>query len=173
MRKAILAGLLLLGGPVAMAADNGIYLGASVGRSAVDFDGALAPIDGDDTGYKLIAGIRPLDWFGVELNYVNFGEVESGPLRAETDGISAYGVFFMPTGPVDLYAKAGLITWDGRARISNGARVFSDDGTDFAYGVGVQFRLLSLSVRAEYEGFDLGFADKANMVSIGATYTFF
>ena len=32
--------------------------------------------DGDDTAFKLIAGIRPLDWLGVEAEYVNFGEPE-------------------------------------------------------------------------------------------------
>ena len=45
-------------------------------------------------------------------------------------------------------------------------------GTDLAYGVGVQFRLLSLGIRAEYERFDIDDVDDANMLSIGVTYTF-
>jgi hypothetical protein len=41
-----------------------------------------------------------------------------------------------------------------------------------AYGVGVQFRLLSLGVRAEYEVFDVDNVEDLNMLSIGVTYTF-
>jgi hypothetical protein len=38
--------------------------------------------------------------------------------------------------------------------------------------VGVQFRLLSLAVRAEYEMFDIDDLEDANFLSIGVTYTF-
>jgi hypothetical protein len=51
-------------------------------------------------------------------------------------------------------------------------KVFSEDGNDLAYGVGAQFRLLSLAVRAEYEVFDVDRVDNLNMLSIGLTYTF-
>ena len=42
----------------------------------------------------------------------------------------------------------------------------------FAYGAGAQFRIWSISVRAEYEAFDLGDIDDLNMISVGLTYTF-
>ena len=70
MRKVLYATILLLGsGTAALAADNGLYLGAAVGRSNLEIDD-LAGIDaadfkGDDTGYKLIVGIRPLDWLAI------------------------------------------------------------------------------------------------------------
>ena len=48
----------------------------------------------------------------------------------------------------------------------------SDDGTDLAYGVGAQFRVWSLSLRAEYEKFDVDDVDDLNMVSVGFTFTF-
>src|SRR5688572_14694518 len=104
MRKAILASALLLASTATMAADNGIYLGASLGQAntELDRDATGLDLDGDDTGFKIIAGIRPLDWFGIEASYVNFGEVKEGPLSVESDGISGFGVFFLPVGPVDL-----------------------------------------------------------------------
>lgn len=176
MRKAILlsAGVLLGLNAPAFAADNGIYLGGSIGRSNVEIDDiggiGAADFEGDDTGYKLIGGIRPLDWFAVEASYVNFGEVEDTvagtPLRAEGDGISAFAVGFFTLGPVDVFAKGGLISWDTQLA------GFDADGTDLAYGVGAQFRLLGLSVRAEYEMFDADDVDELNMLSIGVTYTF-
>jgi hypothetical protein len=173
MRKAILATALLLASTASMAADNGIYLGASLGRANTDLDEARTGVDldGDDTGFKIIAGIRPLDWFGIEASYVNFGEVREGPLSVESDGITGFGVFFLPVGPVDLFAKGGVISFNTDVK-ARGFGTLRDDGTDFAYGVGAQFRLLSLSVRAEYEMFDIDSADDANMLSIGVTYTF-
>ena len=177
MRKAILfAALLTLPALPAFAADNGFYLGASVGQANLKIDdltsGQLADddFDADDTAFKLIAGIRPLDWLGVEAAYVNFGEPEDTvvgqKLKADGDGISAFAVGFLATGPVDLFAKVGLISWDSKISGS-----FDDDGTDLAYGAGAQFRVLGLSMRAEYEKFDISDVD-LDMVSVGVTYTF-
>ena len=177
MRKAILFAVALMALPVlpAVAADNGFYLGGSVGQANLKIsditDGiSTADFDADDTAFKLIAGIRPLDWLGVEAAYVNFGEPEdtvlNQKLKADGDGISAFAVGFLPTGPVDLFAKVGLISWDSKISGS-----FNDDGTDLAYGVGAQFRVLSLSIRAEYEKFDVSDVD-LDMISVGVTYTF-
>lgn len=172
MRKAIVATALLLASTAGMAADNGIYLGASIGDANIDIDQGLAQVNSDDTGFKFIAGIRPLDWFAVEASYVNFGEAEDGPLAANTDGISAFGVFFLPVGPIDMFVKGGLISFTNTVELDGFGDIYREDGTDLAYGVGVQFRLLSLAVRAEYEKFDIDDVKDANMLSIGVTYTF-
>ncbi|HEY8540420.1 MAG TPA: outer membrane beta-barrel protein [Steroidobacteraceae bacterium] len=173
MRKLMLigTGLLLLSG-VAQAADNGIYIGAAIGQANVEIDDVVAQDDfkGDDLGYKIIVGIRPLDWLGVEASYVNFGKPEdtvaNSKIRTEGSGFSGFAVGFLSLGPIDAFAKAGLVSWD--AEVSN----LDTDGTDFAYGVGFQFRVLSVSVRAEYEVFDIDDVDDANMISVGLTYTF-
>jgi hypothetical protein len=176
MRKAIVfAALLTLPVLPAVAADNGFYLGGSVGQANLKIDDIAgiseADFDADDTAFKLIAGIRPLDWLAVEAAYVNFGEPEDdvlgGSLQADGDGISAFAVGFLAVGPVDLFAKAGLIAWD--SKIEGG--FFDDDGSDLAYGVGAQFRVLGLSIRAEYEKFEITDVD-LDMISIGLTYTF-
>lgn len=162
-----------LAAAAASAADNGLYLGASVGQSDVNIDSGPLQVDGDDTGFKLIAGFRPLDYFAVELNYVDFGDVESngGNFKAESDAISAYAVGFLPVGPVDLFAKAGLVNSDTSVKGAVGD-AFKSDGTDFTYGAGVQFRFLSLSARLEYEIFDVDDVDDLNLLSVGLTYTF-
>ena len=155
----------------ASAADNGLYLGGSIGQSNVDIDRGLARIDENDTAYKIIAGLRPLDWLAVEASYVNFGKPEKGTQKADSDGVTAFVVGFFPIGPIDLFAKGGLINADTSV-ITSGTKVFSEKGTEFAYGAGAQFRLLSLSVRAEYERFDVNKVNDLNMFSIGVTYTF-
>ena len=48
----------------------------------------------------------------------------------------------------------------------------NESGTDLSYGVGVQFRLLSLSIRGEYEVFKIKELDDVNLFSIGLTWTF-
>jgi hypothetical protein len=178
MRKALIGVLLFLSSTLAaQAADNGIYVGASIGQGNIDVDDDIfgssgIDLDGDETGFKFIAGIRPLDWFGVELNYVDFGDVEDRTLQAKANGVSAFAVGFLAVGPVDLYAKAGLINWETTVSQRGLGDLFRDDGTDPAYGVGVQFRLLSFAIRAEYEKFDLDNVDDVSMLSVGVTYTF-
>jgi hypothetical protein len=173
MRTSVwLAGLATLAiSGTAAAADNGFYLGASIGQSNVDIDTAAVRVDGDDTGFKAIAGFRPLDSLGVEVNYVDFGDVDDNGYKAEGDALSAYVVGFLPLGPVDLFAKAGLVNSDTSIKGSVG-ETFKSDGTDFSYGAGVQFRLLSLSARVEYEIYDVDDVDDLNMISVGLTYTF-
>jgi hypothetical protein len=175
MRKATLITAICLFAPAvpALAADNGFYLGLAVGQANIEVEDVTfsgEDFDADDTGYKLIAGFRPLDWLGLEASYVNFGEPDDTlagtTVEVEGDGISAFAVGFLPAGPVDLFAKVGLLSWDSRIV------GFNEDGTDLAYGAGVQFRLLSLGVRAEYEIFDVDDVDDLNMISIGVTYTF-
>ncbi len=181
MHKAIVTGVLLWAASgAALAADNGFYLGGAIGSSNLEIDDIAgidaADFEGDDTGYKFIAGFRPLDWLAVEASYVNFGETDDDVLgtriEAEADGISAFAVGFLAAGPVDLFAKAGLISWDSKLSV-RGIDVSDDaDGTDLAYGVGAQIRLLSLGVRAEYELFDVDDVEDLSMISLGVTYTF-
>ena len=179
---AIAVSALVLGmstGP-ALAADNGFYLGASVGQSGVSFDETIAgenlSFDADATGFKAIAGWRFLDWLAVEGNYVDLGsgddKVAGERIETDVDGISLSAVGFLPLGPVDLFARVGAINWNADIDAPNLDVRASDDGTDLAYGVGAQFRVWSLSLRAEYERFDISDADTVDMVSLGVTWTF-
>jgi OOP family OmpA-OmpF porin len=181
VKKSIVLMLCLAAPAATLAADNGIYLGGSIGQSNVEIDDGFAGnFDGNDTGYKLIVGIRPLDWLAVEASYVDFGKPDdnvgfdggSAKVEADLDGLSAFAVGFFAVGPVDLFAKAGLIQWDAKLNSRDLGLRGSDDGTDFAYGLGAQFRIWSLSLRAEYEGFDIDGADDVNMFSVGVTWTF-
>jgi OOP family OmpA-OmpF porin len=172
-----LAALSLLGLPLALpAADNGIYLGGSVGQAGVSFEDGFEgeEFDADSTGYKLIGGWRFLDWLAVEANWVDLGtgddRVFGEKVETSIDGFTGSVVGFLPVGPVDLMARAGVYAWDGNIEVS-GLDV-SDDGTDFTYGIGAQFRVWSLSVRAEYERFEISDADTVDLISVGVTWTF-
>jgi hypothetical protein len=80
----------------------------------------------------------------------------------------------LPIGPVDLFAKVGVVSWDGdiRAVLDDVIDNDSDSGTDAAYGIGVALRLGGVSLRAEGEQFNIAEADDVYMFSVGATFTF-
>jgi opacity protein-like surface antigen len=171
--------LVLATGPV-IAADNGIYLGASAGQSGVNyeesFQGQDFEFDASSTGFKGIVGWRFIDWLAVEANYVDLGSgddnVAGERIESDVSGLSLAAVGFLPVGPVDLFARVGVIDWEADLSAPGLGVEASDDGTDLAYGVGAQFRVWSLSLRAEYERFDISDADTVDLVSLGVTWTF-
>ena len=179
------AALLLLASASAWSADNGFYLGAGVTQVRFDDDNLdlgdlgdqLEDIDDEDTSFKVIAGFRFIDAFGIEANYVDFGEATAqvplvGELFAEAKGISAFAVGFLPVGPVDLFAKGGLVYTE--VETGGGGLSFDDDSTEFAYGAGAQVRIGSLAARLEYEKFEVGtdVIDDLDLLTLGLTWTF-
>jgi hypothetical protein len=178
MSRAFLASALLsFCATPAIAADNGIYLGGSIGQTNVDVGDGLPgfDLDNDATGYKIIAGIRPLDFLAFEASYVDFGQVEDSvagtDFAADAKGIDAFAVGLVSLPFADLFAKAGLMAWDARLT-ADGVSALDDDGQDFAWGAGAQVRFGSVAVRAEYERFKFDDLDDVNMISLGFTWTF-
>jgi opacity protein-like surface antigen len=172
-------------GATANAADNGFYFGLGAGRSDFNLEDAL---DNADTGLKLIAGVRLLDSFGVELNYADHGKArlpsgiacialvgENCPdtSRVAAKTTAAYAVGFLDFPLLDLFGKAGLAKVDGKLTTPGLPTFsFSDDKTDFAWGVGAQAHFGSLGARVEYEQFKLFGDEKLRMVSASLVYTF-
>ena len=101
--------------------------------------------------------------FGVEANYIDFGEASAPetPLGARFDA-EAKGFA--------LYAKVGAAQIDGEGRFGDVG--FQDDATEFAYGAGIRLRLQNLGIHAEYEKFDTDVVGDLNLITVGATYSF-
>ena len=169
---AVALGLAAVSFPAA-AADNGIYIGGSVGASNLkesDLD-----FSSNATGFKVIAGWRFIDWLSIEGNYVDFGSgsdsVGGEKIKTDGNGLSVSAVGFLPLGPVDLFARVGVFDWSAHLS-SDSIGKFGDNGTDITYGAGAQFRIWSMSLRGEYERFDLSGTD-VDLFSVGFTWTFF
>ncbi len=164
----------------ARAADNGIYLGGSIGQSGVHADerieGTNFSYDADATGYKLIAGWRPLNWLAVEGDYIDLGsgsdKVEGTKIDTDVNGVSLSALGFLALGPVDVFARVGAVNWNADVKVPSLGVKASDDGTDFTYGIGAQFRIWSLSFRAEYERFEVSDIDTVDLATLGVTWTF-
>lgn len=175
----------------AQAADNGIYLGAGVGQSEYGLDNPFdaKPSDDEATGYKLIAGWRLLDSFGLEASYQDHGDatLPSGivcaqfitvpcPDRSEFTAktLSAFAVGYLDFPLVDLFAKAGVTSWefDGHSTSAFPNFDVDEEGSDFAWGAGVQVHFGSLGARLEYERFNIIRDEHVGAVSLSVIWTF-
>ena len=176
---------------LAQAADNGIYLGGGITQTDYGLanPGGGLPFDDETNGYKLIVGWRPLDSFGIEANYIDHGDatVPSGivctqfitvpcPDRTSVAATttSAFAVGYLDLPLVDLFVKAGLSNWqfDGHSTQAFPSFRFNKDGTEFAWGAGVQARFGSLGARLEYERFEIVENESLDTISLSLTYTF-
>jgi outer membrane immunogenic protein len=158
------------------------YIGGSVGQAGIEIvDGSFVPplaFDEDDFAWKAFAGYNfglSVINLGIEGGYVNFGspstDILGSKVKVEATGFDLFGVLGFNLGPVGIFAKAGVIAWDGKIT-ADGLEVGSDDGSDPAYGVGAKIGLGSLDIRAEYESFDIGDAEDVNMFSLGLVWNF-
>ena len=149
--------------------DSGLYIGAGAGNATVKESG----LDESDSAYKLFAGYNigfiPLVDLAMEFSYVDFGKPENANGSVELSGIDAFGLAGYSFGPLGVFAKAGIVSWNSDATF--GGSTTSDSGTDTAYGVGARFAIGSFAVRAEYEFFDLDDTD-LDMVSVSGVFTF-
>jgi len=151
----------------------GAYLGAGAGvadfEDNVEFqDLGDVELDDDSTAYKFFGGYRATEFFGVEGGYRTFGEADAGPFTVETDGLDVSAVGFLPIGPMDLFAKGGMILWN--TDVSGGLP--GDDGEDLTYGVGGQLNVGSLFFRLESEWFELDFPEDTQMISGSVGWSF-
>lgn len=173
-----LVGLALF--PVPALADSGFYVGAAVGGATQDIElGGPPEIEEDDTAFKVFGGYRfdmSVVDLSVELGYVDFGEAEintaAGEVVFDPTGINLWGVAGFELGPVDLFAKVGVIAWDLETTTFAGRD--SDDGTDYGFGLGAGFDVGKVQIRGEYELYDTSNADVTmlSMLSLGVVYPF-
>jgi len=151
-------------------ADSGFYLGAGVG----EFNVEVSTFDENDNAYKIFGGYNfgyiPMLDLAIEASYVDFGNPGSGPVDIDLSGLNVFGLVGFKLGPVGLFAKAGMISWDSEISIDFNNE--DDSGTDPAYGVGARIQFGSFAIRAEYEYFDVSEVKDASMISASAVYTF-
>ena len=179
MRKLMLLTVLALGASAARAEEGFFYLGAGVVRNSLTDITDLGGLpDLKNTSWKAYAGVRPLNWLAAELDYIDLGSGSSttsssaGSVTAHADGkaLAAYAVGFLPIPlpVVDVYGKAGLARWklngDVNSLVSPGS--LSTNGTEFAWGIGVQAHISMFGARLEYENFNIPNTSGAKITSL-------
>jgi len=162
-------------------ADSGFYLGGSVGQAGVEVEdtSGIQPLtfDEEDFAWKAFGGYNfdlPVINLAIEGGYVNLGSPSGDLLGLETqidvDGIDVFGVLGVDLGPLGVFAKYGMVSWDAEITIDGLSE--AEDGSDPAYGVGAKIAIGSIDLRAEYELFDIEDAEDVSMISVGLVWTF-
>lgn len=188
-RKGLACSLALAGFLSATQASGQGYVGASFGQSDIDQEittGLIdsGTVDARDTGWKIFGGYMFSRNLGLEVAYVNLGEVSySGTFggfpvtggKVEVTGFNVAALGHLPINEqFSLFGKIGLFTWDAEASDTTAGVPFSAaaDGTDISFGLGVSYSFTrNFAVRAEWEMFQTDEAD-ATLLSIGAVFRF-
>jgi hypothetical protein len=149
-------------------AESAAYIGGSVGDATIQVDVPDAndidnvfEFDESDFAWKVFGGfdfdLTVVD-LAIEGGYVDLGS-PSGPVQdteiaVDVTGWDLFGLVGIELGPIGVFGKAGMITWDADTTI-DAIETGGDDGTDPAYGVGARFKFEALEIRGEYEYFDI------------------
>jgi hypothetical protein len=161
----------------AFADESGVYIGIGTGQMNVKDRDELSGfrLDSNDNAFKGILGWRAAKFLAFELNYVDFGQPKQTFLgqqvKLDAQGVDAFAILSARIALLDLYAKAGVISWRAEASVQ-GLGSAKDQGTDLALGGGAQLNFGALAIRAEYEQFALSDIDDMNLVSVGLTWSF-
>lgn len=164
---------LVLAAPVVRADPPALYAGAGAG--VADFDGKVnvdgigdVDLEGHDTAYKLFGGYRTTENFALEGGYRSFGESEGESFRVKTDGWDVSAVGLLLVGPVDVFAKGGVIFWDtkGRGGLPN------NHGQDLTWGIGGAVNVGSLWLRVESEWFAADAPDEVQTLTASVAWSF-
>jgi OOP family OmpA-OmpF porin len=181
MRKLLLASALVLATGAAYAdGPLGLYAGVGITKAKME-DIFHTNFNLSNTSWKAYAGFRPLGFpLGLDVDYIDLGSAAAGTFKgvahADAKAFAAYAVGYLPipVPNIDVYGKGGLARWqfDGNYTSPSLFSV-SENGTDFAWGVGGQIRFLdSFAVRLEYEHFNVHQADDVQIYSLGVSYRF-
>jgi OOP family OmpA-OmpF porin len=184
-----LASVMAFAGP-ALAQDSGFFVGGSFGQADIDEEitqnliDAGGNVDGKDTAWKIFGGYMFNRNFGVELAYIDAGElsysgtflgvpVSNGKVELTAFNLAAIGV--LPINEqFSVFGKVGLFKWEAEFSDTVGGIPDSgdDDGTDVSFGIGVSYNFSkNFGVRAEYELFKTDDAD-ASLISVGVVWKF-
>jgi Outer membrane protein beta-barrel domain len=178
MRRVLLVAVLAFGATVAQADDNGngmLYVGAGISRDSLK-DITATDSDLDSTSWKVMAGFRPISLFAVEADYIDLGSQTTNFVDVSTHlqykAFAGYAVGFapIPVPYLELFGKVGVARWtsSGGSTVLPSSSFFSlsDNGTQFAWGVGAQVHVGNIGGRLEYENFNIRNTDGANVISL-------
>jgi OmpA-OmpF porin, OOP family len=176
---------LVLVASTALAQDNteGLYVGAGFGDFSAeiddidDIDDAVADFDEDESAAKYFVGLRFNRFLSLQGDYYDLGDATTAlkgqPVASETEAIGASIVGTLPIAFIELFARAGFITYD--LEVSRGAagNVIDESSEDAVYSAGIGFTLFQrLNLQIEYEVIDISELDESDAVWVNASWRF-
>ena len=153
-------------------AHAGFIFGAGVGSNTVEID---EDFDESDLGWKAFAGFRFVRFFGIEAQYVEFGNPETDDAEVELTDLAVYATGVIPIGKhFEVFGKAGYGQWDVQIEDTSLGDVVADESEwDFTYGAGAAILIGEhFGIRFEYEIFEVDDTDNVSMASAGIDFRF-
>ena len=162
-----------LGAPTAQGGPSDFYLGTGAGvaefeNQVVRTETGAVRLGGRDKTYKIFGGYQATENFAVEGTYLDFGKSEEGRFSMETDGLDVSAVGMLLIGPVDVFAKGGVIFWDTKGR----GGLPDDHGENLSWGLGGAVRLGNVWLRVEGEWFDVELPSNVQTVTASVAWSF-
>lgn len=186
-----------------------VYVGAEIGHSDHTYIESSGSTE-QATAWKVLVGLHELRFLATEIECIDYGSASftasgadqvfgisllkgpvTGTVRTRGYGVRELGV--LPAGRYfDFFAGAGW-QYERAALTQSGTNILCASGTSciltesetrgafaFAYGAGVEVKLASLALRAEYEGAlavtagfpVIGDYGHPGFYSVGLTFTF-
>ena len=185
MKRIILAAVATLACNLALAAEPGAYVSASIGQAEQKFSADGFDVSKNDTAFQIAGGYRYTPNVGVELGYTNLGKAE---ISAGGDSVSAKPqvVHLAVTGSYNLtpeFAFTGKLgAAHTRTKVTARSGTMSESDTEsensLVVGIGMSYKVApGVDVIAEYQDFGKivkgdGADLKAHVVSVGVRYSF-
>ena len=164
---------------------DGFYVGAGLGDFSTgvedldeldDVDADDLDFDPDNSARKLFAGWRFNRFFGVQVDWIDFDRSVAAlnqlNFSTESEGFAPSIVGTLPLGPVELFARAGILWYD--LQIERGdTPIIDDSDRDPIYGAGIGVTVARrLNLRAEYEVVDIDQLDDSDAIWLTAAWRF-
>jgi OmpA-OmpF porin, OOP family len=155
------------------------HAGASVGQSKLQLGCPPAgSCDDKDTAFRIFAGGKFNNAFGLELGLLDYGTFDRGGGETKGRGLDIPLIFGFPIGTnSSVFAKAGvnysrMEVSDNSAGVSTG----KESGWGPRYGVGAQIGLTpQWAIRGDWDRYHVRFPgtkDDVDTLTIGAQYSF-
>jgi OOP family OmpA-OmpF porin len=181
---AVTAFILMLGMSTAFAQEDegGLYVGMGFGDFSAeineldDIDDVVADLDEDESATKFFVGWRFSRFLAVQADYYDFGDataiLNALPVSSKSDGIAPSIVGTLPIGPVELFARAGIIYYEVEVALDS-SNVIDASGSDPVYSAGLGLTLFErLNLSMEYELIDIDEFDDADAAWISGAWRF-
>ncbi|HEY3519313.1 MAG TPA: outer membrane beta-barrel protein [Gammaproteobacteria bacterium] len=184
--RAMIGAALVLASGTALAQDDnteGLYLGGGFGDFSVTIDDvddvvdAVSDFDTDEGSSKYFVGYRFNRFLSVQGDLYDLGDsattLRGQPISSKTEAYGASVVGTLPIGFVELFARAGVISYDLEVTTPNISDRIDQSDSDLVYSVGVGFTFVHrFNLQLEYEVLDISEFDDADAYWLNASWRF-
>jgi hypothetical protein len=162
---------------------EGLYLGAGLGDFSTDIDDisdvdeADLDFDADNNAHKLFAGWRFNRFVALQVDWIDFersrdARDQLNVFTTRSEGIAPSVVGTLPLGPIELFARAGILWYDLEID-RNDTSLADNSDRDPIFGAGIGFTVARrVNLRAEYEVVEIDGLDDPNAVWLTAAWRF-